>query len=70
MSDNENSGNNASPKFTERELQLLGWAMQSLKSGPPDVRLPSPPSRRMSLTFSDRLRETSCFCWYGQSSLC
>ncbi|KAF2187697.1 hypothetical protein K469DRAFT_628588, partial [Zopfia rhizophila CBS 207.26] len=24
-------------QFTERELQLLGWAMQSLKSGPPDV---------------------------------
>jgi hypothetical protein len=23
--------------FTERELQLLGWAMQSLKSGPPEV---------------------------------
>lgn len=25
------------PKFTERELQILGWAMQSLKSGPPEV---------------------------------
>ncbi|KAF2626852.1 hypothetical protein BU25DRAFT_469914 [Macroventuria anomochaeta] len=25
------------PKFTERELQLLGWAMQSLKSGPPEI---------------------------------
>ncbi|KAJ4382920.1 hypothetical protein N0V86_002147 [Didymella sp. IMI 355093] len=24
-------------KFTERELQLLGWAMQSLKSGPPEI---------------------------------
>ncbi|KAF3046620.1 hypothetical protein E8E12_011260 [Didymella heteroderae] len=23
--------------FTERELQLLGWAMQSLKSGPPEI---------------------------------
>ncbi|KAH9879398.1 hypothetical protein J1614_002838 [Plenodomus biglobosus] len=26
-----------SPQFTERELQLLGWAMQSLKSGPPEI---------------------------------
>ncbi|KAH6638323.1 hypothetical protein C7974DRAFT_471038 [Boeremia exigua] len=25
------------PKFTERELQILGWAMQSLKSGPPEI---------------------------------
>lgn len=31
---------NSGPKFTERELQLLGWAMQSLKAGPPDVSLP------------------------------
>lgn len=23
--------------FTEREMQMLGWAMQSLKSGPPEV---------------------------------
>ncbi|KAF2847850.1 hypothetical protein T440DRAFT_402574 [Plenodomus tracheiphilus IPT5] len=27
----------AAPQFTERELQLLGWAMQSLKSGPPEI---------------------------------
>ncbi|KAL5387508.1 hypothetical protein PMIN06_002153 [Paraphaeosphaeria minitans] len=25
------------PAFTEREMQMLAWAMQSLKSGPPDV---------------------------------
>ena len=25
------------PQFTERELQLLGFAMRSLKSGPPEV---------------------------------
>jgi hypothetical protein len=31
------SGNGSSPQFTERELQILGWALQSLKSGPPDV---------------------------------
>ncbi|KAI8940031.1 hypothetical protein NX059_003753 [Plenodomus lindquistii] len=27
----------AAPQFSERELQLLGWAMQSLKSGPPEI---------------------------------
>lgn len=40
MSDTEKSGAVAkkeASKFTERELQLLGWAMQSLKSGPPEV---------------------------------
>ncbi|XPS70557.1 hypothetical protein M3J09_002770 [Ascochyta lentis] len=31
------SGSSEAPKFTERELQLLGWAMQSLKSGPPEI---------------------------------
>ena len=31
----------ASQNFTEREMQMLAWAMQSLKSGPPDVSLPS-----------------------------
>jgi DNA-binding CsgD family transcriptional regulator len=30
----------ASPAFTEREMQMLAWAMQSLKSGPPDVGFP------------------------------
>jgi hypothetical protein len=30
--------NGAAPQFTERELQMLGWAMQSLKTGPPEVR--------------------------------
>jgi hypothetical protein len=41
MSDNDNTAvaNGSAPQFTERELQLLGWAMQSLKSGPPEVRL-------------------------------
>ncbi|KAG9188710.1 hypothetical protein G6011_07415 [Alternaria panax] len=38
MSDNDNTAaNGSSPQFTERELQLLGWAMQSLKSGPPEI---------------------------------
>ncbi|KAF2705412.1 hypothetical protein K504DRAFT_448967 [Pleomassaria siparia CBS 279.74] len=43
MSDSGNENGAAStatgpaPQFTDRELQLLGWAMQSLKSGPPDV---------------------------------
>ncbi|KAJ4296215.1 hypothetical protein N0V90_006260 [Kalmusia sp. IMI 367209] len=27
----------SSPSFTEREMQMLAWAMQSLKSGPPDL---------------------------------
>ncbi|KAF2132766.1 hypothetical protein P153DRAFT_354233 [Dothidotthia symphoricarpi CBS 119687] len=31
------TSNGAAPQFTERELQLLGWAMQSLKSGPPEI---------------------------------
>lgn len=26
-------------KFSDREIQILSWAMQSLKSGPPEVRL-------------------------------
>lgn len=39
MSDVGNDGAAAAtvPSFTERELQMLGWAMQSLKSGPPEV---------------------------------
>ncbi|KAJ4345555.1 uncharacterized protein N0V89_011688 [Didymosphaeria variabile] len=42
MSDSGNdAGASASPgvglAFTEREMQMLAWAMQSLKSGPPDV---------------------------------
>ena len=39
MSENGNpvSASVSASRFTERELQLLGWAMQSLKSGPPDV---------------------------------
>ncbi|EDU50809.1 hypothetical protein PtrSN002B_004986 [Pyrenophora tritici-repentis] len=39
MSENDNpvSANGGVPQFTERELQMLGWAMQSLKSGPPDI---------------------------------
>lgn len=58
MSDNENNGaaaNNAPPQFTERELQLLGWAMQSLKSGPPEVCLLASVLQRASLTIEDRL---------------
>jgi hypothetical protein len=32
------SANNAGGvAFTEREMQMLAWAMQSLKSGPPEV---------------------------------
>lgn len=31
------NGNAATVQFTERELQMLAWAMQCLKSGPPDV---------------------------------
>ena len=27
--------------FSEREMQMLAWAMQSLKSGPPEVRIAS-----------------------------
>jgi hypothetical protein len=41
MSDNDTgsatAGNAATSTFTERELQMLGWAMQSLKTGPPEV---------------------------------
>ncbi|KNG46540.1 hypothetical protein DDE82_001369 [Stemphylium lycopersici] len=36
-SDKTAASNGSSPQFTERELQLLGWAMQSLKSGPPEI---------------------------------
>lgn len=42
MSDNGNTAANATAQFTDRELQMLGWAMQSLKTGPPEVR-PTPP---------------------------
>ncbi|KAK7191815.1 hypothetical protein DPSP01_007148 [Paraphaeosphaeria sporulosa] len=41
MSDSGNdagdSGSSSGPSFTEREMQMLAWAMQSLKSGPPDI---------------------------------
>ncbi|KAJ4316937.1 hypothetical protein N0V94_005207 [Neodidymelliopsis sp. IMI 364377] len=41
MSDNTKSADAGAaaerPKFTDRELQLLGWAMQSLKGGPPEI---------------------------------
>lgn len=41
MSDkNSESGTGAAtagPQFTERELELLSYAMRSLKSGPPEV---------------------------------
>jgi hypothetical protein len=36
MSDTQ--GTPADTLFTERESKMLGWAMQSLKSGPPEVR--------------------------------
>jgi hypothetical protein len=42
MSDNETgitAAAGAGAAFTERELQMLGWAMQSLKTGPPEVRI-------------------------------
>ncbi|KAH8732975.1 hypothetical protein GQ44DRAFT_639856 [Phaeosphaeriaceae sp. PMI808] len=28
--------------FTDRENQMLGWAMQSLKTGPPEASIPHP----------------------------
>ncbi|USP77222.1 uncharacterized protein yc1106_04496 [Curvularia clavata] len=38
MSDTEKTATvSPSPSFTERELQILGWAMQSLRSGPPEI---------------------------------
>ncbi|KAF2831134.1 hypothetical protein CC86DRAFT_452289 [Ophiobolus disseminans] len=39
MSDNETGAAAAfsGAAFTERELQMLGWAMQSLKTGPPEI---------------------------------
>ncbi|KAF2464082.1 uncharacterized protein BDR25DRAFT_329369 [Lindgomyces ingoldianus] len=39
MSGNDTNGATpmTSSQFTEREIQILGWAMQSLKSGPPDI---------------------------------
>ena len=36
MSDTQ--GTPADALFTERESKMLGWVMQSLKSGPPEVR--------------------------------
>lgn len=42
MSDsNETGAATSTSAFTDRELQMLGWAMQSLKTGPPEV--PSSP---------------------------
>ncbi|EMD66959.1 hypothetical protein GGP41_005413 [Bipolaris sorokiniana] len=35
--DKTTATNGSAPHFTERELQLLGWAIQSLKSGPPEI---------------------------------
>lgn len=40
MSDSGNDAGASGPAFTEREMQMLAWAMQSLKSGPPDVSIP------------------------------
>lgn len=38
MSDNDNTAAGGdTAQFTDRELQMLGWAMQSLKTGPPEV---------------------------------
>lgn len=39
MSDKGDNGSQggSGPQFTERELELLGFAMRSLKSGPPEV---------------------------------
>jgi hypothetical protein len=50
------AGTGASSRFTDREIQLLGWAMQSLKGGAaPDVRATSHPyqASSISLTHSD-----------------
>ena len=72
MSDNDNTAaaNGSSPQFTERELQLLGWAMQSLKSGPPEVRLQSLSNDDLLPTFAvDRLRQARRLRWYEQSAL-
>jgi hypothetical protein len=41
MSDKDTGSAPGSAQFTERELQMLGWAMQSLKTGPPEVTNPS-----------------------------
>ena len=72
MSDTDNTGAAASgpaPTFTERELQMLGWAMQSLKSGPPEVSSPALIRIRRSLSL-DRLREVGRLRWHGQPALC
>ncbi|KAF2030065.1 hypothetical protein EK21DRAFT_112358 [Setomelanomma holmii] len=39
MSESNDAGaaNGSSAQFTERELQMLGWAMHSLKTGPPEI---------------------------------
>ncbi|KAH5192524.1 hypothetical protein HBH68_146500 [Parastagonospora nodorum] len=38
MSDsNETGAASSTSAFTDRELQMLGWAMQSLKTGPPEI---------------------------------
>jgi len=72
MSDNDNTAvaNGSSPQFTERELQLLGWAMQSLKSGPPEVGHHSLSIPITLLTPAiDRLREARRLRRYGQPAL-
>ncbi|KAH7408147.1 hypothetical protein DE146DRAFT_687427 [Phaeosphaeria sp. MPI-PUGE-AT-0046c] len=37
MSDHDNTAGGVTAQFTDRELQMLGWAMQSLKTGPPEI---------------------------------
>jgi hypothetical protein len=56
----------AAPKFTERELQILGWAMQSLKSGPPEVSYNLPTYSCAPLTSSDRLRQARQLCRHDE----
>jgi hypothetical protein len=62
MSDTGNDtaqANGAAPVFTEREMQMLAWAMQSLKSGAPEVGHPILPilPRLILMCTSDRLRQ-------------
>jgi len=63
------SGGTEAAKFTDRELQFLGWAMQSLKSGPPDVRSPITLSA-CTLTSPDRLRKARPVRRHDQPTLC
>jgi hypothetical protein len=59
-----------SAQFTERELQMLGWAMQSLKTGPPEVRTSTLPyTHHPTNALQDRLREARRLRRHGQPAL-